>query len=163
MVYKTWWNSRLGTDLQKYRNLKSAAKRAVAAAKDQYYHSLYDQLDTPSGENNIYRLAKSRHRSTHGNGHVMHIKEADAKLLRDKHSILQRSTDYFHKISNTQFTHPPITSPDPTLGPVASITPGEEKLAIIKMKSGKATGPDDLPAEIWEMLGKPASEFLVKQ
>ncbi|XP_049799781.1 uncharacterized protein LOC126235090 [Schistocerca nitens] len=160
MAYKTWWNSRLDTDLQKYRNLKSAAKRAVAAAKDKYYQTLYDQLDTPSRENNIYSLAKSRHRSALYIGHVMHIKGADAQLLRDKQSILQSWTDKFHNISNKEFTHPPITSPDPTLGPVLSITREEVMLSISKTKNGKSTGPDDLPAEIWKMFGNPASEFL---
>ncbi|XP_049798212.1 uncharacterized protein LOC126227772 [Schistocerca nitens] len=156
MANKTWWNSRLNTDLQKYGNLKSTAKRAVAAAKDQYYQTLYDQLDTPLGENNMYRLAKSHHRSTEDIGHVMHIKEADDNLLRDRQSIPQSWTDYFHNISNKEFTHPP----NPIVGPDPSITPEEVMLAISKMKNGKAAVSNDLPAEIWKILGKPASEFL---
>ncbi|XP_049796077.1 uncharacterized protein LOC126212706 [Schistocerca nitens] len=159
MANKTWWNSRLNTDLHKYGNLKSGAKTAVAAAKDQYYQTLHDQIDTPLGEN-MYRLAKSHHRSTEDIGHVMHIKEADAKLLRDRQSIPQSWTDYFDNISNKEFTHPPITSPNPIVGPDPSMTPEEVNLAISKMKNGKATVSNDLPAEIWKILGKPASEFL---
>ncbi|XP_049781056.1 uncharacterized protein LOC126183276 [Schistocerca cancellata] len=159
MAYKTWWNSRLDTDLQKYRNLKSAVKTAVAAAKEQYYQTLYDQHDTPFGENIICWLAKSHRCSAQDIGHVMLINEANA-LLRDKQSILHNWADYFHNISKKEIMHPPITSPDPTLGPVPSITSKEVMLGISKMKNGKATGPDDLPGEIRKILRKPASEFL---
>ncbi|XP_049790365.1 uncharacterized protein LOC126195775 [Schistocerca nitens] len=152
MAYKTWWYSRLDTDLQKYRNLKSAVKTAVAAAKEQYYQTLYDQHDTPLGENIICCLAKSHCCSAQYIGHVMLINGAKAKLLRDKQSILQNWADYFHNISNKKIMHP-----DATLGPVPSISSKEVMLGISKMKNGKATGPDDLPAEIRKILRKPAS------
>uniref|UniRef100_W6NGC3 Endonuclease-reverse transcriptase HmRTE-e01 n=1 Tax=Haemonchus contortus TaxID=6289 RepID=W6NGC3_HAECO len=38
-------------------------------------------------------------------------------------------------------------------GPVQKITLNETIMALKKMKSGKATGPDDLAAELWKSKG----------
>ncbi|XP_067122759.1 craniofacial development protein 2-like [Centruroides vittatus] len=59
MMFKRWWQSGTKDDYQRYRNLKSLANRAVAAAKVAHYNRLYEDLDTPEGANKIYRLAST--------------------------------------------------------------------------------------------------------
>ncbi len=54
----------------------------------------------------------------------------------------------------------PANSKTPTLGPVPWIMIAEVKLAIEKMKRGKATGPDDIPTEVRKTLGDRGANFL---
>lgn len=108
--FKTWRNTWLDADLDCYRSLKSAAKRAVAAAKRRQYQDLYNQLDTPIGANKIYRLAKSQQRSIQDIGHAMQVKGANNEVLWNPPAILQPWSDYFASIS-IEFPHPPVTSP----------------------------------------------------
>ncbi|RXN11360.1 RNA-directed DNA polymerase from mobile element jockey-like protein [Labeo rohita] len=119
--------------------MKLAAKQAVATVKSHHYQELYDQLDMPGGVSNMYRLAKSRHRSAQYISHVMQVKRADNQVLRNPPSILHRWSVYFSGICKEEFPHPQIPSPPPTLGPVPRISIAEVKLGIEKMKRGKAT------------------------
>lgn len=159
-AFKTWFCSRTDADYQRYKILKSAAKRAVAVAKATHYNQLYEDLNTPEGTNDIFRLASARHRSTQDIGQVKHIKNANQQVLREPRDILQRWSEYFGGMCNEEFPHPPIRSIDPILGPVPLITVEEVEEAVRKMKNRKATGPDDIPAEVWKILGRQGAEFL---
>lgn len=92
---------------------------------------------------------------------VKHVKDNDDNTLRDVPAILQRWSNHFEKISNTEFPHPPIQSAHPVSGPVMPITTAEMEAAIKKMKNGKTTGPDDIPIEAWKLLGLRGAEILV--
>ncbi|ROL42668.1 RNA-directed DNA polymerase from mobile element jockey [Anabarilius grahami] len=138
----------------------SAAKRTVATAKSAHYDQLYADLDTPEGENKIYRLANARHRSTQDIGQIKSIKDDDHQVLRDPAAILRRWSKYFSGISNQEFPHPPIESAAPVFGPVPPITPAEVELAMKKIKNCKAAGPDDIPVEVWKLLGRQGTDIL---
>jgi hypothetical protein len=159
-AYKTWWQTRSPDDLGRYRMLKSTAKRTVATAKAAHYQDLYDQLDTPNGANKIYKLAHARDRTTQDLGHIVNIKDENGQLLHKPKDILRRWKDYFEKICNEEFPHPPIPAANTTAGPVPAITIEEVTTAISSMKSGKATGPDDIPVEVWKLLGAQGSARL---
>jgi hypothetical protein len=49
-----------------------------------------------------------------------------------------------------EFPHPPIPTAEPVQGPIQPITVNEVEEAIRAMKTGKATGPDDIAAELWK-------------
>jgi hypothetical protein len=51
-------------NIQQYKVTKKTVKRVVSEARCQMYDGLYQQLDTKEGENDIYRMAKSRERNT---------------------------------------------------------------------------------------------------
>ena len=152
-AFKAWHQSRIDADLRRYKILKSAAKRAVATVKAAHYDRLYEELNTPAGANQVYRLAKARHCSTQDIGQVTSIKDKDHQALRDSPAILRRWNEYFSNICNEEFPHPPFESAHPILGPTPPINTAEVHVAIKKMKNGKATGPDDIPAEAWKLLG----------
>uniref|UniRef100_W5NK01 ribonuclease H n=1 Tax=Lepisosteus oculatus TaxID=7918 RepID=W5NK01_LEPOC len=157
-AFKTWFQSRNDVDYQHYKTLRSAAKRAVAAAKTGHCDQLYEDLDTPEGANKIYRLA--RHRSTQDTGQVRQVKDDDHQVPRDPPVILSSWSDYFSRICNEEFLHPPIRSTDPILRPIPPITTAEVEAAIKKMRNGKTTGPDDIPAEVWKILGRQGADIL---
>lgn len=150
---KTWHQSGHDKDYKRYKNLKAKAKKAVAVAKVAHYDQLYHDLDTPGGANKIYRLANSRHRSTHDIGQVKHGKDSNQQVLRDPPAILNCWSEHVSQISNEEFPHTPILSAAPVHGPVPPIMLAEVKDAIKKMKNGKAPGPDDTPAKAWKLLG----------
>ena len=61
---------------------------------------------------------------------------------------------------NEEFCHPPIPTVPSVEGPVLPISAVEVSAALAKMKSNKATGPDDIPADVWKLLGDRGSVWL---
>ncbi|VDP13267.1 unnamed protein product [Heligmosomoides polygyrus] len=47
-------------------------------------------------------------------------------------------------------------------GPVQKTRVSETEAALKKMKSGKATGPDDLPADLWKSKGWCPADWLTE-
>ena len=43
---------------------------------------------------------------------------------------------------------------------IREITSAEIEMALRNMKNGKATGPDNLPVEVWKSLGRTEVNFL---
>ncbi|VDO97082.1 unnamed protein product [Heligmosomoides polygyrus] len=66
----------------------------------------------------------------------------------DRKMVLNRWRTYFEEVSTVEFAHPSIPSPPPVYSPVQKITVEEVEAALKKMKPGKATGPDDLAANL---------------
>lgn len=99
----------------------------MVAVKAAHYDWLYAELDMPEGEKKIYRLSSTRYRATQDIGQVKNIKDENHQILRVSPAILRCWSDYFTKISKKEFTHPPIQSAVPTLGPILLITTKEVK------------------------------------
>ncbi|VDO86922.1 unnamed protein product [Heligmosomoides polygyrus] len=68
----------------------------------------------------------------------------------DRKSAYGGWRDYFEEISTAEFPHPAIASTAPTHGPVQKITVEETEAALEKMRPSKATGPDDVAADLWK-------------
>jgi hypothetical protein len=51
-------------NVERYKVAKKTAKRAVSKVKGQIYDRLYQWLGTKEGENDTYRMTKSRERKT---------------------------------------------------------------------------------------------------
>ncbi|VDP19064.1 unnamed protein product [Heligmosomoides polygyrus] len=80
----------------------------------------------------------------------------------DRKNSLKRWRDYFEEISTVEFPHPAIPSTAPTHGPVQKITVEEIEAALKKMRPGKATGPDDVAADLWKSKYWYPAEWLAK-
>ncbi|KAK6741987.1 hypothetical protein RB195_009702 [Necator americanus] len=117
-------------------------------------------LDTREGERAVYRLVRARHRSTLDMEHTKIVKGADGAVLRRSGEILERWREYYNHLCNEEFCHPPIPTVPSVEGPVLPITAVEVSAALAKMKSNKATGPDDIPADVWKLLGDRGSMWL---
>ncbi|KAK6743227.1 hypothetical protein RB195_010468 [Necator americanus] len=136
------------------------AKKAVSKAKLDRYKAVYDMLDTREGERAVYRLVRARHRSTLDIEHTKIVKGADGAVLRSSGQILERWREYYNHLCNEEFCHPSIPTVPSVQGPVLPITAVEVSAALAKMKSNKATGPDDMPTDVWNLLGDRGSEWL---
>ena len=159
-AFKAWQRSRSNEDFRWYREQNSKAKHAVAEAKEAHYKRLYDELEGPAGANKVYRLAAARHRAKQDIDHVMHIKDAEGNLLTKPRAILKRWSEYYKGLFNEEFPHPLVPQGAPTFGPVSRIEEAEVVQALRKMSSGKAPGPDDIPAEVWKMMGQRGAAYL---
>ncbi|KAK6751142.1 hypothetical protein RB195_002860 [Necator americanus] len=151
--YKLWWRTRQPEDRGAYLAAKREAKKAVSKAKSDRYKAVYDMLDTREGERAVYRLVRARQRSTLDMEHTKIVKGADGAILRRSGQILERWREYYNHLCNEEFCHPPIPTVSSVEGPVLPITAVEVSAAPAKMKSNKATGPDDIPADVWKLLG----------
>ncbi|XP_068084653.1 uncharacterized protein, partial [Anabrus simplex] len=132
-----------------YKIARSEAKKVIAVTKANRYADLYVKLDTREGERHIYRLLKSRHRKTEDIQHFYGINDEKGDLLVDWKKARERWRSYFEKLSTEEFPHPPIPTTSAIEGPVKEIDVTEVQAVLKEMKPGKATGPDDLPAEFW--------------
>jgi hypothetical protein len=77
-------------NVERYKITKKTAKRAVSEARGQMYDGLYQRLGTKEGENDIYRMAKSRERKTRNIIQVKYIKDATERLLTKDEDIKNR-------------------------------------------------------------------------
>ncbi|KAE8665053.1 Glucan endo-1,3-beta-glucosidase 4 [Hibiscus syriacus] len=70
--------------IQRYKEAKREAKKTVAKTKDKAYEEMYKRLDTKEGQNDIFRLAKSR----------------ENKKKRFRHSTVDGSADYHTTVND---------------------------------------------------------------
>jgi hypothetical protein len=75
---------------ERYKVAKKTAKRTVSEARGQMYDRLYQRLGTKEGENDIYRMTKSRERKTSDIIQVKCIKDAIKQLLTKDEDIKNR-------------------------------------------------------------------------
>ncbi|EYB87751.1 hypothetical protein Y032_0258g462 [Ancylostoma ceylanicum] len=114
-----------------YRVAKKAAKKAVATTKAAYYD-------------------ESRQRKAEDIEKFHGINDERGQLLMHRKQVTRRWRDYFEHISTGEFDHPRIPSARPVYGPIQKITTEKIVAALKQMKGRKATGPDDLAAELWK-------------
>ena len=142
--------------MEKYKEAKKNAKRAVSAARGKAYDELYEKLGTKEGEMGVYKLAKIRERKTRDLNQVKCIKdEVDRVLVKDE-EIKKRWRDYFDRLFNdgSESITPELDDSfdDTNRRFVRRIQETEVKEALKRMKGGKAMGPDDIPIEVWRCL-----------
>ncbi|KAK6767017.1 hypothetical protein RB195_026345 [Necator americanus] len=106
----------------------------------------------PGKARGVYSLVRARHRSTLNMEHTKIVKGADGAVLRRSSQILERWREYYNHLCNEELCQPPIPTVPTVGGPILLIT-AVEVSALAKMKSNKATVPDDILADVWKLLG----------
>ena len=102
MAKKIWETSRRQEDKDRYREANKAAKKAVATNKELAMNELYEELETPEGERNIFRIAKARDKASKDFSHMKQIKNEHGVILRDLDMIIGRWKGYFDKLLNEE-------------------------------------------------------------
>ena len=82
------------------------------------------------------------------------------RVLRKERDIIKRWQDYFEDLLNEENERFLRGEGYPNYGPVTEITKAEVRVALKKMKSGKAVGPDGIPVEAWRALGEEGIDVL---
>ena len=152
---------------EEYRSAKMEAKKAVSEAKTRAYEAMYRRLDTKEGEQDIYKLAKTRARKTKDIDTIKFIKGEDGRILLGDKDIKDRWEVYFNNLFN-QMRHESF-SIEARVGEgtqeiqgaeIRRISREEVKEAIGKMGRAKAVGTDQIPIEVWKCLGEVGVNWL---
>uniref|UniRef100_A0A8I6YFU2 Reverse transcriptase domain-containing protein n=1 Tax=Hordeum vulgare subsp. vulgare TaxID=112509 RepID=A0A8I6YFU2_HORVV len=164
--FRCLYLDRSAANMEKYKVVKKAAKRAVSEARGRAYEDLYQRLNTKEGERDIYKMAKIRERKTRYVGDVKCIKDGDDQLLVKDEAIKRRWREYFDNLYNGEVDSSTIelddSFDDTSMCFVRRIQECEVKEALKGMKVGKVMGPDGIPIEVWRSLGDIAIVWLTK-
>ena len=132
----------------------------MAQAKAQAVNNIYEELETPSGEKKIYKLAKRRNKATKDLTQIKQIKDEEGRILSEETDIKNRWKVYFEKLLNEENERRFFGEGVANERDVPGIRKEEVKEALKRMKKGKATGPDEIPAEVWKCLGDEGVDVL---
>ncbi|CAL5326839.1 unnamed protein product [Camellia sinensis] len=166
--FKKWQKDRTEENLKSYRLANKEVKKVVREIKLKVYDDLYTRLDSKEGEKRVYKLAKIRERKTRDFNQVKCIKSEDSKVLVKDDEIKERWKNYFEKLLNEE--HGSTTIGEEIISNTINqdyrfyrrIRNFEVEIALKKMKSNKALGPDDIPIEAWKCLGKKGVAWLIR-
>ncbi|XGW34176.1 hypothetical protein V3C99_018193 [Haemonchus contortus] len=162
LAYKRWQKTRALENLAAYKTSKRLAKAAVAKANKMEMDALYGKLDSREGEKFVFRLAKARNRATQDIGVVKSVRNSEGAILRKPGEVRRRWKEYFDRLLNEEFARGNSSHLEATAGPIKLWTEDEVRIAIGKMKVGKATGPDGVPIEAWKALGEHGIKWLTR-
>ncbi|KAM1087697.1 hypothetical protein ACFX2B_013050 [Malus domestica] len=163
---KALYKDRTDENGERYRKAKQEAKKTVREAKLAAYDDMYKRLDTKEGELDIYKLARAREKKTNDLNQVRCIKDEDGKVLATENAVKDRWKGYFHNLFNEGHER------SASLGELSNseecrnysfyrrIRKEEVGVALKKMKHRKAVGPDDIPIEVWKVLGETGITWL---
>nr|XP_043618810.1 uncharacterized protein LOC122590696 [Erigeron canadensis] len=149
---ESWWIS---------EEVQTKAKKIVAIAKERAYEELYKKLDSKEGKNDIFIIAKARERKRRDLGDVIYIKDESGRSIVKVEDIRKTWEEYFASLFHRResgrseggidhSTHSDICCDDDD---TPRISQEEVRLALKKMGRNKATGPDQIPIEVWRCLG----------
>ncbi|KAE8722033.1 Phosphoenolpyruvate/phosphate translocator 2 isoform 2 [Hibiscus syriacus] len=153
---------------QRYKEAKREAKKTVAKAKDKAYEEMYKRLDTKEGQNDIFRLAKSRENRKKDLGSIRFIKDNNDVLIAKDHDIKRVWGNYFFDLFNDGASPCRESTVDGSSDhhtsandcPTSRIGFEEVKMALRKMGRDKAVGPDQIPITVWLALGEEGVKWL---
>ncbi|KAK3545944.1 hypothetical protein QTP70_016948, partial [Hemibagrus guttatus] len=161
LAKKKWDMDRTEENRQEYKELQRRVKREVSKAKQKACDELYTRLDTREGEKDLYRLARQRDIDGKDVQQVRVIKDRDGRVLTSEESVQRRWKEYFEELMNEENEREKrVDGVNSVEQKVDKIRKDEVRMALKRMKSGKAVGPDDIPVEVWKCLGEAAVEFL---
>ena len=91
------------------------------------------------------------------------IKDEEDKVLVDDIKIMERWKEYYQKLMNEDNPRQGRNEQQAVVeDDVTEITSAEIEMALRNMKNVNATGPDNLPVEVWKSLGRTGVNFLKK-
>ncbi|XP_070049664.1 uncharacterized protein [Nicotiana tomentosiformis] len=148
--------------MERYKVARKEAKLAVTEAKTVAYDPIYEEL----GEKKVFRLAKTRERKAQDLDQVRCIKDEDGRVLMEDAQIKRRWQTYFHKLLNEERDRDIVLGeleyPEShrAFGYCGHIEVEEVVGDMRTMRSGRASGQDEIPVEFWKCVDRVGLEWL---
>ena len=109
----------------------------------------------------VLRMAKEREKNSKYIYQSKVIKYEEDRVLVEDLKIFERWREYYQKLMNEHNPREGRNEQQAEVeGDITAITSAEMEMALRNMKNGKATGPDNLPVEVWKSLGRTGVNFL---
>ena len=151
-IRKKMLSSENDTDKENYRKLTKAIKKSARRDKAKFVDDLASQAEAAARQNRmkeVYdttRILTGRTKKSSS-----HIRDRQGKLLKTDEEILRRWAEHFCEVLNQEAPQheAAITPPEEELDILCdppNLT--EVKAAINTLKNNKASGPDNIPAEV---------------
>ena len=106
-------------------------------------------------------MARQRDKAGKDAQHVRVIKDENGNVMVNSEPVLKSWKEYFEKLMNKENNRDPWTEEAEVVNKEINWVSREEvKIALRRMKKGKAVGPDKLPVEVWKCMGKKGILFL---
>ena len=146
-------------DLEKYKEIDKNIIRACRKAKDEWLNQQCQEIENLERQFKSKEMHKkvrdlaSKKKSTKGSGC---IKNKDGQVLFDQEEIAARWVEYVTELYDDE--REPMPRFEVNSG--ENILKEEVEKAIRSMKNGKATGPDDIPAEILKALDEENTDII---
>ena len=161
-TFKQFQLNNIDENKEKFREANRASRKAVRIIKDAAYEYLYAKLDYQEGKKMVYKLAKTRGRSSKDISDMPIINSLECKILTVESDIIHIWLPYFEGLFNTENTRKQIESGLATEGPIDIFTVYEVSEQLGKMGLDKATGPDDLPIGAVKIQAKQDIMYMVE-
>lgn len=137
-----------------YNNWNKAVKNSARADKRRWYESMASAAEEAARNNNLKELYQLTKRlSNKGRVTTAHLRDKDGTLLTEDKKVLERWEEYYTDMLSKEQQAVENNDNNNDNMPLLRIntrapSEGEIKNAIIGLKSGKAAGADNLPADI---------------
>ena len=166
------YQARITGNSRERNRLKRLFDKQALKDKENFYNNIADEAEQGLTRNDLkttYRAIKTLSGSTVLQSHSIPIKDSFGSPCNSEDTILERWAEHYEKMLN----HPSAkispelddlaahATPDPNVKEDASSL-NEVKMAIKKLKNGRAPGPDDIPAELLKCAMEPVSKALHK-
>ncbi|XP_066988284.1 uncharacterized protein [Macrobrachium rosenbergii] len=121
---------------------------------------MYEELETPEGERKIHRIVKSNDKNTKDYSHTKQVKDGNRMVLYNENQVKERWKEYYEHLFNEVNPRKFFEDGFQNIVMTHTISRKEVKMALKKIKNGKAIGPDGILAEVWKSLGEEGIDML---
>jgi hypothetical protein len=133
-----------------FKTYDGKASRTFRNKKREYLKGKIKEFETNNGNKNIRNLYRDINEFKKGyKPRINIIKDENANLLADPQDVLNRWKNFFNEVLNVHRVHDvrqmDIHTAEPLM-PEPSLV--EVEIAIVKLKSYKSPGTDNIPAEL---------------
>nr|XP_027216131.1 uncharacterized protein LOC113808835 [Penaeus vannamei] len=136
-------------------------ERKYKCGKSQGYSTGYVQrVRRKGGRKPKLRTAKARDKATKEYTQIIQMEDGEGMVQNKEEKIRDRWKSYFESLLNEENHRAVFEDGAPNFGVPCDIRRQEVKDALRKMKNVKATGPDNIPAEVWKCLGDEGIDML---
>nr|XP_027212618.1 uncharacterized protein LOC113805759 [Penaeus vannamei] len=142
---------------------KFKRKNTVARAKPIALDETYKELEEKGEERKALRIAKAQDKATKDYTQIRQIKDGEGMVLNEEEKIRDRWKSYFKSLLNEENPRAGFEDGALNLGVTCAMVRQEVREALRKIENGKATGPDDIPAEVWKCLGDERIHMLINE